>query len=124
MRSMMRSGGFSLLSALMLFIGLGCAIVVAARVVPLYLEFQGVAKAMENVVSAGATEPVEIRRLLEKGFSVSDVKTLKPDDVDIARQGLGVELTADYDAVAPLAGNVGLVLHFHKEVSVAGAPQS
>jgi hypothetical protein len=121
---MKRTAGFSLLSALMLFIGLGFVIVVAARVVPLYLEYQGVAKSMENVAAAGATEPSEIRRLLERGFSVSDVKTLKPEDVDVAHQAQGLLLTADYDAVAPLAGNVGLVLHFHKEVAVTSAPQS
>lgn len=116
--------GMSLVSTLIFLIAFGFAVIIAGRLVPLYFEFQGVSQTLEHVSQAGSTDALSIRLTLERGFSTANVTTIKAADVDVERKDGEVTVTADYDAVAPFMGNVGFVVHFHKAVKVAGAPQS
>jgi len=116
--------GISLLSTLFVLIGFGFAIVIAARLVPLYLEFQGISQTFESIAHSGARDEASVRSLLARGFGTKDVKTIQPSDVDITRADGDLTVAVDYDAVAPFMGNVGFVVHFHKSVTVSGAQGS
>jgi Domain of unknown function (DUF4845) len=116
--------GISLLSTLFVLIGLGFAIVIAARLVPIYLEFQGVSHTLENIAHSGARDEASVLSQLERGFGAADVKTIQPRDVDIMQGNGDMTVGVDYDAVAPFMGNVGFVVHFHKTVTVSGAQGS
>jgi len=116
--------GVSLLSALFLLIGLGFAVVIGGRLVPLYLEFKGVSQTLEGIAQGDSQDEATVRSLLVRGFDTAGVTTIKPSDVDINRADGELTVSADYDAVAPFIGNVGFVVHFHKTVTVAGAKQS
>ena len=116
--------GVSLLSALFLLFGMGFAVVIGGRLVPLYLEFKGVSQTLEGIAQGDSQDEATVRSLLVRGFDTAGVTTIKPSDVDITRADGELTVSADYDAVAPFIGNVGFVVHFHKTVTVAGAKQS
>ena len=116
-----RAQGVSLLSAVLVLFVFGFLVVMGGRLVPIYLEYQGVAHTLDTVAAGDSTSEASVRAVLERGFGVADVHTISARDVDITRTNGELTAVVDYDAVAPFLGNVGFVVHFHKMVTVNGA---
>ena len=55
---------------------------------------------------------------LEKHFDIESIDDPTTKDIDIHREGEHWVAIADYEDVAPLFGNVSLLVQFHKEVEV------
>lgn len=114
-----RVRGLSLLSALVVLVVLGMTVYVTARLLPLYLEYKGVALTLDRLAASGAHDVAEIRRTLAAGFDSSNVTTIRAEDVDVIAAPGGFQADVTYDAVAPFLGNLGFVAHFHKAVVIA-----
>ncbi len=67
----------------------------------------------------GATvNPAELRVSIDKRLDIEGINTPTAKDIDIHREGDGWVAIADYEEVAPLFGNVSLLLQFHKQVKL------
>jgi hypothetical protein len=123
MRSTQRGATFLGLMILIAFVGL--FVYGGIRLVPVYVEYMDVAKALDGLKSSGADasslSQQTIRTALQKRFEVDDVKSLDWRDIEITREGDSWKVHAAYDATAPFVGNVDLVVHFDKTVSLGGA---
>ncbi len=88
----------------------------------MYLNSLNVAKALSVVASesqgTAVGNPVLLRTAIEKNFDVQGIEHPSPKDLDIHRDGDHMVVTADYEDVAPLFGNISLLLQFHKQVEV------
>jgi len=121
----MRRGqqGLTLMSFVVVLLVLGCIAYLAMRVVPAYLEYFQVVKAMEGVAQEPGVEtmdPTRMHSLLGRRFDIGYVETIQDKDVKIIRDTNGTRLSVDYDVRKPVVSNVDLIIHFEKTVNVGG----
>ena len=64
--------------------------------------------------------PDELRALLDRRWTVEDIKSIQPKDIEIKKIGTGYNMRAWYRAEAPFVANVSLVADFDKTVNVKG----
>ena len=90
------------------------------RLVPLYLEYFAVQRALSQVATAGDTSPAGIRDSLQRRWDIEDIKTIDVKDIEIKPVAAGIQVRAQYRAEAPFVGNVSLVVDFDKSVIIGG----
>jgi hypothetical protein len=93
----------------------------ALRLTPIYLNYMSVAKAVEQTameVGEGPINPAGVRVQLEKHLDIEGISTPNAKDVKIERDGDGWVMIAAYEEVAPIAGNVSLLVQFDKRVKL------
>lgn len=103
---------------------LGLGVYAGIRLVPIYVEYMAVSRALTQTVSelgAGATT-VDIRTSLDRRWAVEEIKRLSFQDVKIQPSGAGgYSLRAQYRAEAPFIGNVSLIVDFDKSVTTGAS---
>ncbi len=113
--------GATALGMLTILAILGLGLYAVIRLVPAYLEYLEVVRAMESISSessAAETDPTQIRTGLNRRWTIEDIKTINEKDILIRKVGSTYEMTADYRAEVPFMGNVSLVVDFYKVVTV------
>ena len=115
--------GMTLIGWLLLMIPVGIVVYVLIRVTPIYLNYLHVSKAMEQMASESkgegvAINPVDVHQSLEKRFDIEYVSDPAAKDIDVHRDGDHWVAVANYEDVAPLFGNVSLLLQFDKQVDL------
>jgi hypothetical protein len=117
MRSRQRGATFLGIMTIVAILGFG--LYGAIRVLPLYLEYTAVVRAMEQTAKeeSGGT-PQSMRQALSRRWMVEDIKSIEPKEIDIKRDGAGYTMRAWYRAEAPFVSNVSLVVDFDKTVKV------
>jgi hypothetical protein len=91
------------------------------RLLPLYLEYMAIVRAMEQTASesdGNATSPPELRRSLDRRWTIEDIKSIQPKDIEIKKISGGFSMRAFYRAEAPFVSNVSLVADFDKTIDV------
>ena len=119
MRSRQRGATFIGMLVIVAIIGFG--LYGAIRLVPLYLEYMAVARAMEQTAKEhkdGLTTPNELRTSLDRRWTIEDIKSVQPKEIEIKKTGSGYTMHARYWAQAPFIANVSLLVDFDKSVNV------
>ena len=116
-----RQRGMTFLGLVTILVILGAALYAAIRLVPVYLEYSKVARALQQVgdeYSAVDANPELIRRSLERRWDVEDIKRIGWKEIQIKRTTAGYDMRAAYDAEEPFIANVYLVAKFDKLVTI------
>ena len=111
--------GITLIGWMLLLIPIGIIGYAGIRVVPIYLNYFRVLKVLEQTASESkgeAVNPTEARASIERRFNVEYVDTPDAKDIDIHRDGDHWVAIAKYEEVAPLFGNMSLLIEFDKQV--------
>ncbi|MBL8264882.1 DUF4845 domain-containing protein [Steroidobacter sp.] len=117
-----RQRGATLLGILTIVAILGVALFAAMRLVPVYLEYMAVARALDQTAKENSGGSMEtLRTSLIRRWAVEDIKTIDAKDVQIVRANKGFTMRAWYRAEVPFVGNVSLVADFDKTVPVGDA---
>jgi hypothetical protein len=124
---MKRQSGITLIGFVIILVIAAFFIYTAMKLVPAYMDYFNVAKAVNTVASqsaSGGMSPEEIRRQL-------DTQHLSQyfDDEDIAAENVhlvtspkgGKSLKLSYDKKIPWIYNIDFLLHFEKTVPLQGA---
>jgi hypothetical protein len=95
--------------AIVAFIG-----VMLAKMMPSYLEFFSVKKMFAAMEQTGETKGTvrEIRSAYERRNNIEDVKSVRPEDLEITKDGGETILTASWSARVHLFYNVSACLDF------------
>ena len=99
----------------------GFALYGGIRLAPLYLEYMAIVRALEQTAKEAAgdtTSPVQLRTALDRRWTIEDIKSIQPKDIEIKRTSAGYTMRAYYDAETPFVGNVALIAKFDKMVDV------
>ena len=120
-RPLGRERGMTAIGLIILIAFVGLFVYAGIRLVPLYIEYFAVVKAMTALKTEGDSGPAAMQKALEKRFDIEDVHSLSFKDVEIRREGSGWSLHAEYDAETPFVGNVGFIVHFDKTVELGSA---
>jgi hypothetical protein len=98
----------------------------AIRLVPIYLNYQRVARSMEQVAKeakadgVGTINPQQVKNALEKRLDIEGIEYPDLKDFDVRRDGQQFFLDINYEDPAPFFGNIALLVTFQKSVSIGG----
>ena len=106
--------GITLTGTILTLAVLGFLAVMAAKLLPAYLEFFAVKKmfaAMEqNNDLKGSVR--EIRQSFDRRNAIEDVKSVKAEDLEVSKEGGEAVLTANWSVRVPMVGNASACLDF------------
>ena len=118
-----RQRGATFLGMVIILAILGFALYAGIRLTPLYFEYMAVVRAMDQTAKeegGGPTSPQQLRTALDRRWTIEDIKSIDPKEIEIKRSGGGFTMRAYYRAEAPFVANVSLVVDFDKSVDVKG----
>ena len=120
------SRGITLLGFLVMLCVAGFFAYVVMKLVPVYVEYFGVVKAMEQIKDEpGASQKSveEIRRDLNVKFDLQyvDEKDIPPQAIQLKREATGPTLRIAYEKRVPFMYNIDLVASFDKSVRLTNA---
>ena len=111
---MRRERGIGLVQLIITLGVLGFVGVMLAKCMPSYLEFFSVKKMFAAMEQTGETKGTvrEIRSAYERRNNIEDVKSVRPEDIEITKEGGETVLTASWSARVPLVYNISACLDF------------
>ena len=113
--------GVTLLGALIFMVVGVFAMILAANLVPAYVEGYSVGKTLQslsNESKENISSEDKIRVLLARRFGVNDVKNVKSQDITIKYQTGKVVVRVNYETRASLFANTDIVTRFDKSVEI------
>jgi len=102
--------GLTFFGLLIVGVLLAFAGVIFAQLVPTYIEFMAVEKAVQKA-SAGTTV-AEVRSIFDKAATIDDITTITGKDLEVGKQGDQVVVSFDYQREVPLMGPAYLVMKY------------
>ena len=120
-----RSRGITLIGFVMLLAVLGFFAYLAMRLVPMYIEYMGVVKSMEQVRAepgAANMSPEQVRRSLLFKFNAQYIEddAIPPEGIQVIRQGNAQTLRIRYERRVPFIHNLEILGTFDKSVNLSG----
>ena len=120
-----KQSGVTLIGFLIIIIVVGFFAYMGMKLLPAYLEYMGVTKAMNQIATEGTSGKSldGIRRdlMFKMGFQYVDDATLKPADITVKRDAGGASrLQVVYDKQIPFMFNIDFLLHFNRSVALQG----
>ena len=117
-----RQRGVTALGWLFLLTPMAIVVYAGVRLMPVYLNYMKVVRALDLVASDGANNDITaIRTTIDKHFEIDMVDYPTAKDIKVTRNGAGFQVEAAYDDEAPLFGNISLHIVFDKTVKTSGA---
>ncbi len=102
--------GLTFMGLLVVGILLALAGVVFAQLVPTYIEFIAVQKAVDKA-SAGSTV-AEVRQIFDKAATIDDIRTISGKDLVVGKEGDRVVVSYAYTREVHLTGPAYLVMKY------------
>ena len=118
----LRQRGATFLGMVTIIAILGCGVYGGMRLTPIYMEYMAVSRALEQTAEEFDGDNPSVQQLrvaLDRRWTIEDIMSLEPKDVEVKRTGKGYTLRAEYRAEAPFVGNVSLAVDFDKMVELS-----
>lgn len=119
-----KQSGITLIGFLIILIVLAFFGFMAMKLVPSYIEFMGVKKAMNQIASDGANgrslDTIRRDLMFKMSFQYVDDSTIQPSDITLTRSDGASTLNVSYDKQVPFVANIDFLLHFDNSVRMSG----
>ncbi|MDQ3026463.1 MAG: DUF4845 domain-containing protein [Pseudomonadota bacterium] len=111
---MRKQSGISLVNLIVGLGVLGFLGVMAAKLLPSYVEYFAVKKMFASMEQAGDLKGSvrEIRNSFEKRNAIEDVKSVRGEDLEVTKEGGEAVVTATWSVRVPMVSNVSTCLDF------------
>lgn len=111
---MRKQSGISLMNLIVGLGVLGFLGVMAAKLLPSYVEYFAVKKMFAAMEQAGDLKGSvrDIRYSFEKRNAIEDVKSVRGDDLEVTKEGGEAVVTANWSVRIPMVSNVSTCLDF------------
>jgi hypothetical protein len=105
--------GFLFTAAVLLIVAL-----LAFRMIPSYIEYYTVQKALEGAINEAKDPSVAtIRRYVENKLSADYVDSVSSKDVEVTKAGNTITASLNWEKKLPLVHNVSLLMEFNASAS-------
>ena len=111
-----RQHGVSLSGFLMAVVVLVLVAVAAMKVAPAYIQDKTIKSKFDEVAHDPELKNAtvrDIRAAFSRRVTTSDITAIKADDIEIAKDGDAITLSASYTVKIPLIANASLLLEFN-----------
>jgi hypothetical protein len=112
--NMGKQRGLSLTGLTITLAVLGFLALMAAKLLPSYVEYFSVKKMFAAMEQNGDTKgtPVEIRRSYDTRNAIEDVKSVQGSDLEITKEGGDTVVSANWSVKVPLVSNISACIDF------------
>jgi hypothetical protein len=111
MQRRMQQRGISIAGLIMILALLGLVAVLVAKVVPTFVEYRSITRAIVSAKAAGATVR-EIQAAFDKQRDVSYIDSISSKDLEITKDGNEIEVSFEYQKKIPLFGPASLLMEY------------
>lgn len=112
-----RQRGMTLIGVVLVLAILGLALLVAIRLVPVYIEAYSIGSVLSDIESesrlSGGSRG-ELRETFGRRLQVNDIEAVAPRDVQFREVAGGLEMFVEYEVRVDLLGNLDLVASFRR----------
>ena len=115
--------GISLVGLIVILAIIGFVGILAAKILPAYLEYSTIKKAIADAKANGGSV-TEMHRSYSKAREINNIEAVRATDLVISRETGEVEISFAYDKVIPLVGNASLLLEFEGTTAAGGVPDN
>ncbi|HEC05486.1 MAG TPA: DUF4845 domain-containing protein [Thiolapillus brandeum] len=94
-------------------------VLLGVRMVPSYLEFHSMSKILESIKEDPQyrkVAPKQLRKIFNRRIDINGIYDFDQKNLKIDRSKGKTSMILDYEVRKPVAGNVEVVMSFHKEV--------
>lgn len=118
---MRKQRGITLMGTIITLALLGFVGIMAAKLMPAYMEYASVKKIFRTMVQAGQTKGTvrDIRFSYEKLNAIEDVKSVRGEDLEITKSGNDAVISAAWSVKVPLVANVSACIDFEASTETA-----
>jgi hypothetical protein len=119
-----RQRGMTMIGWLLVLIPVGIVVYAGIRLTPIYLNYYRVTQALHQLASenrsadGGVPNVSALRISLAKRFDAQYVEHPTAAEINFSRVDGNWVATADYEDLAPMFGNVSLIVQFHTDVAL------
>jgi hypothetical protein len=103
--------GLSLIGLIVVFFIVVVVAIFSMKVIPSFLEFRTAKSAIE-IIARSAQSPGEARGAFERRSAIDHIVTIRPQDLEITRQGNELVIAFAYRKEVALFGPVGLYIDY------------
>lgn len=82
------------------------------KLVPSFLEYRAAKTAIEGIVAQNLNTPAEARKAFYARSTIDDIDSVKPEDLDISKDGNALVISFAYRKEIPLFRGVGLYIDY------------
>jgi len=108
-----RLRGLTMTGFLFVLVVVLIAALLAFRVIPAYIEYFSVQKALEGALNDSKDlSKADVRRLLERRLGAEYIDSVHAGDIEVTRTGNVTTASASWQTKLPLVGNASLLLDF------------
>jgi len=113
-----RESGITIIGFVFLAIVVVTIALVGFRVLPAYVEYYSVQKALQTALEDSPSGSLaEIRRAFDRKMSASYVESVRPSDIQVSRQGNVITASIAWQRVLHMIGNASILLEFDASAS-------
>ena len=111
---MRKQSGVSLMGLIVTLGVLGFLAIMAAKLMPAYVEYYSVKKILAAMEQGGDLKGSvrDIRYNFEKRNAIEDVKSVRGDDLEVTKEGGEAVVTATWSVRVPMVANVSACVDF------------
>jgi Tfp pilus assembly major pilin PilA len=111
---MRKQSGVSLMGLIVTLAVIGFLAVMAAKLMPAYVEYFSVKKMLAAMEQAGDLKGSvrDIRYSFEKRNAIEDVKSVRGEDLEVSKEGGEAVVTASWSVRIPMVANVSTCIDF------------
>ncbi len=111
---MERQRGLSLLGLIVVLGLVGFFGILAAKLLPTYIEYWSVRKIFAAMEKNGETNapPPEIRRAYDRRNAIEDVRNVQGKDLEIRKEGGDTVVSAEWPVKVPMVANISACVDF------------
>jgi hypothetical protein len=115
---MRRQRGLTILGFVFVAVVVVTVALVGFRVMPAYVEYFSVQKALQTSLEESPTGNLaEIRRAFDRKISAGYVESVRPTDIQVSRQGNVITASIAWQRVLHMIGNASILLEFDATAS-------
>lgn len=106
--------GFLFVAAVVVVVAL-----VGFRMLPAYIEWYTIQKALEAAVADAGNDPslMNIRKAMERKLSADYADAVSAKDVNVTKQGNTIVAQVSWQKILPMVGNVSILIDFDAQAS-------
>jgi hypothetical protein len=112
---MRKQRGMGFLGVLVLIIGIVLAAILGMKLVPAYIEYFTIKKAVTSIVQSGELRNAtvaDVRKAFDRRATIDDITAITPGDLEVSKDGNEVVIAFAYQKKIPLFHNVSVLIDF------------